>query len=185
MTNREKLAAAAKLTAWGYLLIRIDLNLGTMDILPGWLGYLLILKALPAFGEEEPSAKLLRPLGIVLALWEGAGWAAALFGVTVDSYLLTVLAGVVELYFHFQLLTDLSHIAGNYACPQEGKLLTLRTVYTVAATLSLLSLPWEDWLAVAVAVMLTGVAAALWICKTLFSFRRSLAEGAAGAKKTG
>ncbi|MCD8142119.1 MAG: hypothetical protein LUD83_02380, partial [Clostridiales bacterium] len=81
MTNREKLAAAAKLTAWGYLLIRIDLNLGALDILPGWLGYLLILKGLPAFGEEEPSAKLLRPLGIVLTLWEGAGWLAALCGV--------------------------------------------------------------------------------------------------------
>ncbi len=178
MTNRERLAAA-KLTAWGYLLIRIDLNLGVLDILPGWLGYLLILKALPAFGEEEPSAKLLRPLGIVLALWEGARWLAALCGVTVDSYLLTILAGVVELYFHFQLLTDLSRIAGKYACPQEGKLLTLRTVYTVAATLSLLSLPWEDWLAVGVAVALTGMVTAIWICKTLFSFRRSLATAAA------
>ncbi|MCC8099479.1 MAG: hypothetical protein LIO78_05365 [Clostridiales bacterium] len=179
MTNREKLAAAAKLTAWGYLLIRIDLNLGTLDILPGWLGYLLILQALPAFGEEEPSAKLLRPLGIVLALWEGAGWLAALCGVTVDSYLLTVLAGVVELYFHFQLLTDLSHIAGKYACPQEGKLLTLRTVYTLVATLSFLTLPWEDWTAAAFAVVLTGMVTAIWICKTLFSFRRSLAEAAA------
>ncbi|MCD8367797.1 MAG: hypothetical protein LUC48_07215 [Clostridiales bacterium] len=179
MTNREKLASAVRLTAWGYLLIRVALNLGTLDILPDWLGYLLILKALPAFGEEEPSAKLLRPLGIALALWEGVVWAAALFGVTVDSYLLTVLAGVVELYFHFQLLTDLSHIAGKYACPQEGKLLTLRTVYTVVVTLSFLSLPWEDWTVVSIAVVLTGVVTALWICKALFSFRRSLTEAPA------
>ncbi|MCD8127882.1 MAG: hypothetical protein LUD82_10785 [Clostridiales bacterium] len=49
----------------------------------------------------------------------------------------------------------------------------------MAATLSLLSLPWGDWLAVGVAVALTGMVTAIWICKTLFSFRRSLAEAAA------
>ncbi len=67
--ERRRLADGVKLIALGYLLLHLDLNLGALNILPNWLGYILILKALPALGEYEPSALLLRPIGILLALW--------------------------------------------------------------------------------------------------------------------
>ena len=78
--GREKLAGAVKFIAWGYILLHLNFNLGTLNILPNWLGYVLMLQALPILGNDEPSAPLLRPLGIILALWEGALWALAIFG---------------------------------------------------------------------------------------------------------
>ena len=79
--GREELADAVKRIAWGYVLLHVNVNLGSLNILPNWLGYLLILGVLPMLGEREPSALLLRPLGILLALWEGVLWALTLFGI--------------------------------------------------------------------------------------------------------
>lgn len=36
MENREKLAAAVKRMAWGHLFLLLNLNLGTLNILPNW-----------------------------------------------------------------------------------------------------------------------------------------------------
>ena len=61
--------------AWGYLLLHVNFNLGTLNVLPNWLGYLLILSALEPISQLVPSSLLLRPLGKVLAAWEGVLWA--------------------------------------------------------------------------------------------------------------
>ena len=60
------LCAAIKKIAFGYLLIHLHINLGTIDILPGWAGYLLILSAIPSISVDEESAKLLEPLAKIL-----------------------------------------------------------------------------------------------------------------------
>ena len=65
-------AAAVRIIAWAYLLLHLDLTFGTVNVLPDWAGYLLILDALPALAKEESSASLLKPLCIILALWEGS-----------------------------------------------------------------------------------------------------------------
>jgi len=67
--NHQKLCSAVKSIAWGYILIHLHLNLGTIDILPDFAGYLLILGALPALGQPEPSALLLKPFCVGLVLW--------------------------------------------------------------------------------------------------------------------
>lgn len=176
MNAREKLAAAVKSVAWGYIFMHLDFNLGTLNILPNWWGYCLILKALKTIGEEEKSAGLLRPFGILLALWEGALWCVKLLGAGWDGGVLAILASVVSLYFHFQLLTNLAAVSEKYRCPETSRILILRTVDTVMITLLALPVPWEELEMVMIGVLLVEVVVTIWICSVLFSLRRSLLE---------
>lgn len=174
MTEREKLCRGVKLIAWGCVLLYLNINLGTLNILPDWLGYVLILRALPALGETEKSALLLRPLGTMLAVWEGILWVAALLGMEFNGYALEVIAAALSLYFHFQLLTNLADTAEKHGCPQRRRILTLRTVNTLLVTVMALPFPWEQYEGAAAILVLIGAVMALWICLVLFSLVRSL-----------
>lgn len=174
--ERQRLTDGLKMIAFGYLLLHLNINLGTCNVLPNWLGYLLILKALPILGEYEPSALLLTPIGTLLAVWEGALWGMALFSLTPDIYLLRVVASVIALYFHFQLLTNLADIAQKFGCKERRSILMLRTVRTILITLVALPIPWESIKVLSVWIAIIYVFVAIWICVVLFSFRRSLNE---------
>lgn len=178
--ERHQLAEWVKLVAFGYLLLHLNVNLGTLNVLPNWLGYVLMLRALPALGEYEPSALLLRPIGIFLTLWEGFLWVMALLGVGTGHYLFEVIATVIALYFHFQLLTNLADLAVRFHCGESGRILTLRTVRTVLVTLFTLPVSWEKYSIFIVCIMVVNLIVALWICAVLFSFRRSLEEAVPG-----
>lgn len=177
MNNRTELAGAISRIAWGNVLLLLDINLGTVDILPNWLGMWLILGTLPTLARlEEPSFGLLRPLGVLLTLWEGLGWTVKAFGGTLDLPLLGTIAAVVSLYFHFQLLTDLATMAERYHCPQEDSLLSLRTVRTVLLALLALPLGWEKIPVLTVIILVVLLVVAIWIARTLFAMKRSLLE---------
>ena len=80
MTDRETLYRGASHAAWGYFFLYIDINLGTLNILPDWAAYLLFLSAIRKLQGERRDLALLRPLGILLAVWNGADWLAVLGG---------------------------------------------------------------------------------------------------------
>ncbi|MBE6036423.1 MAG: hypothetical protein E7223_02225 [Clostridiales bacterium] len=177
------LSAAVKKIAWGYIFLHLNINLGTLNILPNWICYLNINQSLDSIGEEVPSIKLLRPLGIVLGIWEGIQWVRTALGMgeatgsAVYFYTaLGLLATVVSLYFHFQLLTDLSVLAEQQGCPQKGRLLTLRTVRTVLMTLFALPLPWLEYEVFVFLVLAVQLIITIWICSVLFSLKNSLLE---------
>lgn len=183
MTDREQLGKAIQFIAWGYVLLYLDINLGPVNILPNWLGFLLILRALPIIAEEVPSAALLRPLCSLLATWDGIQWLATCFGITTELNIivciftiLTVIASVAGLYFHFQLLTDLATMSEQYNCPRTDRLLRLRTVNTLITTVFALPLPWEtvEWLAIV--ALLVFLFISIWICVVLFSLKGAIME---------
>lgn len=176
--GRQNLCRAIKYIAWGYVLLYLDVNLATFNILPDWLGFLLIFHALPALADEVPSAALLRPFAVLLAACAGIEWVLKLFGgtISVDLTIVSLIIAVVTLYFHFQLLTDLATLSEKFDCPQTAMLLRLRTVNTLIATALALPLPWErvEWLAIT-ALLVYG-AIVIWICAVLFGLKRSLTE---------
>ena len=174
MTQQETLCWAVKKIAWGYLLLHLNFTLGTLNVLPDWLGYIFMIQALSSLSQEEPSATLLQPLGVLLAVWSGLLWLAALFGQTLHLYILEVLAAVLSLYFHFQLLTNLAHLAARYGCPEGQRLLTLRTVRTLLITLLALPLPWQQYEWLSLLIIAAHLVVAIWLCSVLFSLRRSL-----------
>lgn len=174
--GREKLADAVKQIAWGYVLFHVNINLGSFNLLPNWLGYILILGVLSILGESEPSALLLRPLGMLLAVWEGLLWGLTVFGVSFDSTILRLITAAVSLYFHFQLLTDLADLAGRFCCPERRKILHLRTAKTLFITVFSLPVPWARYMSLSMGVIVVNLIVALWICSVLFSLRHALEE---------
>ncbi|MBQ8893271.1 MAG: hypothetical protein IJ043_02550 [Clostridia bacterium] len=167
---------AIKYIAGGYLFLHLNINLGTLNLLPGWAGYLLIYRALEPLGEEQPSARLLKPLAILLGVWEGLQWLLTLLNVQAEFWILELIAGAIGLYFHFQLLTDLAAVAEQHGWAEHTKLLHLRTAQTLLSTFLLLPLPWEEFEALTVAVLLIHAAVLIWITAVLFGLKRFIQE---------
>ena len=170
--------------AWGYLLLHVNFNLGTLNVLPNWLGFLMIRDELKTIGQIVPSALLLRPLVRVLALWEGLLWVLALLGKEFSFYPLELVIMIIALYFHFQLLTDLAQIARQFPPeldeatelkPLDQRILRSRTVRILLATLMALPLPAKllGWMPFTVVIVLANFVVAVRIMAQLFDLRRA------------
>lgn len=180
MIDRDILCHGIKRIAWAYVFLSLNINLSfgssVLNLLPNWVGYLIILNALLILREDEPSSRLLSPLGILLCLWELAQWFLALAGLRFGGYGLDTVAVVISLYFHFQLLTDLVNIARRREYPLCQRLLRLRSVRTILATLFSLPLPWETVLPLTIIMSCTYLVLLIWICRVLFSLHNWLLE---------
>lgn len=170
----ESLQKSIKQVAWGYVLLHFDINLGTLDILPNWCAYLLFLSALHTIAHTVPSAKLLRPFGIILALWEGLSWVMKFAAAYSDLGIISLVVNIISLYFHFQLLTNIAEISAMHDCPQAERIMTLRTVRTVMTTVFMLPLPWTEYEFAVWMIVIIQIIVAIWICSVMFSLRRSL-----------
>lgn len=73
-SHPEALYRGVSHAAWGYLFLYLDVNLGTVSILPAFVGYLLFWSAISALEGEVRDLSLLRPLCALLGAWAGAGW---------------------------------------------------------------------------------------------------------------
>lgn len=137
--NDEKLYRGVSHAAWAYFFLYFNVNLGSLNILPDFVCYLLLWSAIGCLEEEERDLALLRPLCVLLGVWSGADWVLTLLGGTLDGRFLPMdlLISVAAIYFHFQLFTDFARLAARYQ-PQgeelDGRLLRLRTVHTLLLT---------------------------------------------------
>lgn len=137
--NDEKLYRGVSHAAWAYFFLYFNVNLGSLNILPDFVCYLLLWSAIGCLEEEERDLTLLRPLCVLLGVWSGADWVLTLLGGTLDGRFLPMdlLISVAAIYFHFQLFTDFARLAARYQ-PQgeelDGRLLRLRTVHTLLLT---------------------------------------------------
>ena len=115
-SHPEALYRGVSHAAWGYLFLYLDVNLGTVSILPAFVGYLLFWSAISALEGEVRDLSLLRPLCALLGAWAGAGWLYSWTGGSLDGcfYPLDVILQAASLYFHFQLFTDLALLAARH-----------------------------------------------------------------------
>ncbi|MBQ8400710.1 MAG: hypothetical protein IJX14_02155 [Clostridia bacterium] len=186
----ESLAAALRRIAWGWILLHCNFNLGTLNILPDWLGYVLILNALSVLARSVRSASLLFPFGIGLAMWSLVTWFLAIFGVSVTSLWLDLPVTVISLYFQFQLLTDLAQLADDWFCEQGSALRKFRTVQTVLTTVLWLIgffmvnktvyniadvLDGTFWGFALTVLLIAGFITTICIARQLFSLQRDIA----------
>lgn len=65
--------------AWGYVFLHLNLNLGTLNILPNWVGYLLFFSAIILLGDQLRDLTLLKSFCILLGVGELADWLTVLF----------------------------------------------------------------------------------------------------------
>ena len=181
MTDNQRLYDGIGRAAWGYLFIYFDFNINTVSIIPSFVGYLLFLSAVNYLEEDERELSLLRTPAIILTAWHVASWLASWAAIDLDGLLTVVdiIVGVVNIYFHFQLLTNLASIASRHQKEEEldRKLLGYRTLQTVMLTaviiLSYIS-NLLDGIAVFVSVCMTVVylVAGILLMKVLFDLRR-------------
>lgn len=167
--------------SWGYFFIYLNLNLGTISILPPWVGFLLIYAALDTVAAMEPSAKLLKPFALLLAAEDAVEWGLTIFSITLDFYWIDIFVNVISLYFHFQLLTNLAKIAESQECTSASKLKKLRSVQTILLTIMTLmpvsqraSISLAENGIVIFAAGLISVIVMIAICATLFAFKGEL-----------
>ncbi len=172
-------AGAVGVVAWGYVFLYLDVNLGALNILPDWVCYALVLKALPGLARLERSALLLRPLAWVLLAVDAAEWALGAVGITLDIYLVTAVVSVLSLYFHFQLLTNIADIAAQVSAERERGIRRLRNFSTVFSTILALRRPLDrlsgDALsAVGVAFIVGAIVLVLWTFGALFGLKHDV-----------
>lgn len=179
MEERKGLYRSLGRIAWGYVFIFLNINLGSIDILPSWAGWLLICSALPGIARAgEPSALLLNPPCGLLAAWEAVTWLLKAVGEPTELWGLWLIAAVLTLYAHFQLFTNLASAAGRFGCPQRRSLLVLRTVNVVFTTLLSLPLPFNEgggWLIWPFLVL--SLVIIVWTIVVMNTFQASLRDG--------
>ena len=180
LKSADNLASAVGAVARAYIFIYLNINLGTLDILPDWVGYLFILSAIPTISLWEESMVLLRSIGFLLAIYEGAEWIIQLLGGHADIPVVSLIAGIVGLYFHFQLLTNMASIASEYGLTGRSEnLLKLRTANTVLQTIAMLTIQlsarfeaaWPALVMVVIIVILT-----ILFTVSLFGLKKELLD---------
>ncbi len=185
MENEKRYIGIGKV-AWGYFFVYIDFKINSVSLLPAFVGYLLFLSAIHYLQEDERELTLLKPLGVILALWYGVNWLVSFGGVGLGGLwqVADILIAMVNLYFHFQLLTNVASIAKKHQ-PEgyslDAELLRYRTVLTVLQTvfivIGLLS-KWFGDFAVLVSVLglVVHLVVVIAVMKVLFELRRCFGE---------
>lgn len=140
MTDYNKIYNGISKAIWGYFFLYFNINLGTISILPSFIGYILFLKSIDLLQEEERELSLLKTLDVILGIWEGIQWLANCVGYSFDGkwQFLNLIIGLVNLYFHFQFLTNLASIATKHQqenCIYDKNLLSYRTILTILQTI--------------------------------------------------
>lgn len=182
MAERELLYRGLSHAAWGYFFLFIDFNIGTVNILPGFIGFLLFYFSTKTMSSQHRDFVLLSPLCLLLFVYSLAGWVLSWFGTSLDGYMfLDILVAVTELYFHFQFLTDLAVLARQYQIandPLDQNILTRRTILLITATVikvlylllpNSLEHPWSNF---TIVLAIVSFLVALLIMTALFSLRK-------------
>lgn len=170
----KKLSDAIFKIAAAFVLLYVDLNLGNLNAAPNWVGYGMILSTFDALAEEEPSVKLLETPGYILAIWNLVVWVTDFLAIQWNGYGITWIMSVLQLYFQFQLLTNLAGIAEKYAPHHTERILKLRSIMTVVLTGYTLYSVFEPPQAVTLAVAIVYLGAAVLTVKVLVAMQRDI-----------
>ncbi len=127
---------AIKNVAWSVILTTYHINIGALDVLPDWLGCILLYKAIEPIARFQASANLLKNFSIILIADSVVATVLKLFNLSIDIYIYSVIISVIHIYLNFQLLTDIWHIVDRYNLDSGGLIPLLRNITTVTFTIT-------------------------------------------------
>ncbi len=136
ISDRASIRTGLTYAAWGYLFLHVDINIGSISILPAFVGDLLLMSAIHCLSAVRRDLSLLKPLLILMAVWHGIQWLPVV-SQYVDILFLDLLFYAVAIYFHFQFLTDMAALATELQPPEahlDKTLLHFRTLYALLYT---------------------------------------------------
>ena len=139
MIDYDKIYSGITKAIWGYFFLYFNINLGTVSIIPSFVGYILFLKGIDLLESEERELSLLKTLGYILTIWSTIEWVAKCGSYTFGGkwQFVTLIISLINMYFHFQFLTNISTIARLHqadGCEYDKKLLKARTLQTLMLT---------------------------------------------------
>lgn len=126
--------------AFGFLIILINISIAGFDILPDFVGYILFISAISALKKRYKKINLLNPLAIILLIWSVIAIIIPYFAtnetVILITDFITLVISIIQIYFNFQLLTQIGAIAKEYdeETKLDKRLMKLRNIYTVLNT---------------------------------------------------
>lgn len=186
MTDYQRLYNGISKAAWGYFFLYFNFNIGTLNVIPSFVGYLLFLSAIKLLKEEERELSLLSTLGFILTVWAVIEWIGSLVSVDVNGMwqFADIVISLVNLYFHFQLLTNMASIAVKHQSAGyelDSRLLRYRTLQTIMLTASEIVTYVQSWLSlewpyISIIMMLVYVIAGICLMKALFELRKALLD---------
>ena len=181
MTDLDRVSAQVRRVAWGYFFLFLDFNLNSISILPDFIGWILFWSAIQGLKEEQPKLALLEHFAVALGLWSVVGWLPLELPNWLD--LPQLVLRLMELYFHFQLLTELAQLAGRYQEITARKdhaqcILRARTgtivVQTVLVLIVAAPVSEDILMAAAVVMLLAQVGLCFYTMGELFSLANGL-----------
>lgn len=184
MTVKQTLYTGVSRAAWGYFFLYVDINLGTVSVLPKFVGMLLFLSAIRLLEGERRELILLRPLAMGMAVYYAAEWTFSWVGVSLDGRfpLLDLLLAAASLYFHFQFFTDLAALGEKYQGEEESRrILKWRAVQTVLITAAaVFRFPvlaqWKGWEYLVIGIAVVSMGICFCLMAALFSLRKVFEE---------
>lgn len=184
MTKNDTLYSGITKAAWGYFFLYFHINIGTVSILPTFVGYILFLQTIKMLKDEERELNLLQTLGTILAVWYVIEWITDCFAYSFgyEWQFINIIIGLINLYFHFQFITNLASLATKYqveGCEQDKKLLRYRTIQTIMLTVfivitNLSPLLGEVWTYVSFALAIIYMIVCICLMKAMFDLRKCL-----------
>lgn len=114
---------------WGFLLIFLDFNLSinqhSLNILPDFVGYLLLMQGTKELeGEESRFFRDVKPFAIGMAVYTAILWVGALLGITSEggwlASILKLIAMMVSLYVAWALIQGVLELETQRAANLNG-----------------------------------------------------------------
>ena len=143
MTNYHLLNKSISKFLWAYVFILFNISIGPADVLPDFIGYILMAAGIFALSKELGHSPLLKILSIIMSVWSAIFWGLNVFSVSSDALTyVSSSAGAVDIVLNFLLLTDLSIICKTYQAEEQNldkKLITARNIYVCCLGASILS----------------------------------------------
>ncbi len=184
MTDYTKVYSGISKVIWGYFFLYFNINFGTISILPSFVGFIFFSGAIDLLKDIERELTLLKPLGLILGIWEAMKWLVNCVGYNFDGKweFITLTIGLLNLYFHFQFITNLASIATKHqqeGCLYDKNLLRYRTIQTIMLTIFLVitnisSLFNEIWVYISVVLGICYIIICLYIMATLSRLKKHL-----------
>lgn len=204
MTDNQKLYKALSKIAYGFIFILVHIRIGPIDILPDFVGYIMITSAIFSLKNESRTILLLEPLGVFLSVWNAVAVLLSLSDISSLPFInyLSIIIQIINIYFYFQLFTDISHIAKKYQ-PEDTafdkKFIIRRNIYIVTQTLILIlnyffvsdsflrdifDISDDITAYLIVPVSLINFIVLVLIVSAIFSFRKIFKENSSGQNQT-
>lgn len=118
---------------WGFFFVYLNFNLNvnghSLNLLPDFVGYILLLRGIRELEEESSLFAKARPFAVGMAVYEAILWVGALLGVASGGLvgsLLGVISLAASLYISWVLVQGVREIEAHRAAELHGALLYSR-----------------------------------------------------------